>query len=534
MASFAALGLDEWVCRQCAAMQLTQPTEVQTACIPPTLQGTKHVVGGAATGSGKTAAFALPILQHLCAEMYGVFALVLTPSRELAYQIIDQFVAFGAPVGLRTAIIIGGAPHGAQIDMLKKRPHVVVATPGRLQQLFETYTEVLQAFRHVRYLVLDEADRLTEGDIKASALEVVRLLGPPRPQRRTLLYSATINSALTDVSEGLLPLLGVTSQDSLAVCATSTQILEAERSVRTVAPNLTQQYLFVPTHVKLHYLVALLRTRDKSQSAIIFTNSCLRTEVVRLTLQLLGFPVASLNSLLTQQQRLNNLAMFKAGLAKFLVATDIASRGLDIPAVDLVVHYDFPKLSAAYVHRVGRTARAGREGTSIAITTDSDVYLVHKTERRTKSKMAKLKHPDVNETAVMKILDHVSNAKVEARLAAKKQYGDRAAVLKEIGAERRSEVNRAIRNDRIGTGRRPRSADAAVQPQPDAAVAAPAAAEAPAQRAKRHRDEGTAPRSGNPKAASKPEQRKERKSAEVRAARPKQSSSVPRRRKSSE
>uniref|UniRef100_A0A7S1QSA5 ATP-dependent RNA helicase n=1 Tax=Neobodo designis TaxID=312471 RepID=A0A7S1QSA5_NEODS len=445
-ATFEQLGGAGWLVRQAASLHITSPTEVQRATIPAVLRG-KHVVAGAATGSGKTAAYALPVLQRVAEEAYGVFCLVMTPSRELAYQILDQFIAFGAPIALRTAIVIGGTAHGKQLEAVQARPHVVVGTPGRLRMLFETFPEATAAARNVAFLVLDEADRLVEGDMRDDTLAAVAALGAPKPFRRTLMLSATVNTELTDPAEGLLPQLGVTDAGTLAVCCTSSETLQAERAIRTVAPNLAQEYIFVPLHVKLQFLVCLLRTRDKAQSAIIFVNSCVRCEVVRLTLQLLGFPVASLNSLLTQQQRLNSLAMFKAGFAKFLIATDVAARGLDIPEVALVVHYDVPKLSATYVHRVGRTARAGRSGTSIALVTSSDVDLVHKLEKRVKSRLKEHRHPKINDDAVLEILDHVSGAKVEARLTVKRDFGDRAAYHKEAAAEKKSAINRAIRDD---------------------------------------------------------------------------------------
>lgn len=476
MSQFESLGLERWLAKQCEAMALTKPTAVQQTCIPAVINDF-HVVGGAATGSGKTAAFALPIIQRLSAEMYGVFALVLTPSRELAYQIIDQFVAFGAPAAIRTAIVIGGVNHGSQRDALLARPHIVVATPGRLRMLLANFPEVQLAFKNVRYLVLDEADRLIEGDIQHDMYECIGLLGPAKPFRRTLLFSATIDSRLTRVEEGTLPRLGITDQATLKICscyaaeassgaaagAEGSAVVEAagadHQPLYTIAPNLTEQYIFIPSLVKLPYLVCLLRSVPVDTSFIIFCNSCYRSEIVRLALQLLGFPVCSLNSLLTQQKRLTNLALFKAGIAKVLVATDIAARGLDIPDVEMVLHYDFPKLSATYVHRVGRTARAGRSGRSVAVITDNDVSLVHKVERRTKTQMKKLVDDKVCDEEVVKILDEVSAAKVEAQMQVEQQFGERAAALKDVAQARRPEINRRIRED----GKGPVSAEAKKQ-----------------------------------------------------------------------
>lgn len=172
-----------------------KPTRIQQVCIPAILHG-HHVAGKAETGSGKTAAFALPILQTLSHDMYGVCALVLTASRELAYQIIDQFVALGAPIRIRTLLAIGGVRHEEQLDGIKSRPHVVVATPGRLRYLFETFSrEMTPAFGHLRYLVLDEADRLTDGDMQKDVQELLHLL-PRAAHRQVLLFSATLSMKL--------------------------------------------------------------------------------------------------------------------------------------------------------------------------------------------------------------------------------------------------------------------------------------------------------------------------------------------------
>lgn len=415
--SFESLGIQLWLMQQCKSLGITSPTEVQKQCIPLILQG-KNVVGGAVTGSGKTAAFALPILQLLSEDPYGVYALVVTPSRELAYQILDQFVAFGSPIGVRTAVVIGGAPHPKQLDAVHARPHIVVGTPGRLRFLFENYPEFAEAFRCLRFLVLDEADRLVSGDIADDLFECVSLLSKSaKTPRQTLLFTATADSSLTDVAGGVLPRLGVVDQQSLVACCCSSESLTLSNKLYTIAPHLDEKYLFVPNEVKLAYACTVLRAMaSETKSWIVFTGSCLRCEIVRLALQLLGFPVVSLDSLLTQQQRLNHLAMFKAGVARILVATDIASRGLDIPTVDVVMHYDIPKLSSLYVHRVGRTARAGKSGLSLALVSQHDVYFVHRIERKTGSRMKRLHSKSVSDEAVLGCLDEVSKAKVQAKL----------------------------------------------------------------------------------------------------------------------
>ncbi|CCW64446.1 unnamed protein product [Phytomonas sp. EM1] len=505
MSNFEHLGIDTWLAKQCAYMALNEPTPIQRICIPPILAG-KHVVGGAATGSGKTAAFSLPILQILSEDVYGVFALVLTPSRELAYQIADHFIALGAPLRIRIMLAIGGVHHDSQLDAIKSRPHVVVATPGRLRHLLTTFsTETAKAFSYLRFLVLDEADRLTEGDIYGDVRHLLSSLLPPTTRRQVLMFTATLQPRLTylpsDTSKengtddlhgnleagedtksemNLLSLLGIHSKEQFEVhmCGSSEHIFqkqvgnnagvdstnpgasekrdadpgstdekdgESRRSQssqlsRQVFPDKLQQaYLFVPNAVKLPYLVAALRAQGKDQCTLVFANSCLRAELVRLVLQLLGFPVCSLDSLLTQKHRLDSLALFKLSIARIMVATDIAARGLDIPNVNLVIHYDVPKYASTYVHRVGRTARAGCEGTSVAIITENDVELVHRIERDLKIKMTLWKEKAVKkEDQVLSILDEVSNAKVQAKQQVLEKFGSRVMTLKEQVAEKRS------------------------------------------------------------------------------------------------
>ncbi|KEG14012.1 putative ATP-dependent RNA helicase [Trypanosoma grayi] len=452
MAEFEQLGIQQWLVKQCTYMALHNPTPIQTLCIPAILAG-KCVVGGAATGSGKTAAFALPLLQILAEDLYGVFALVLTPSRELAYQIVDQFVALGAPLQIRNALVIGGVPHEQQLDALNGRPHIVVATPGRLKFMLTSFPEARRAFSRLRFLVLDEADRLTSDDMEADVASVVALLGPARSTRRTLLFTATLERRLTRVEDdGWLPRLGITdASKQLEVFATNTIMSgggnddkkEGEGSDTTtsygVSDSLQQKYIFIPNMVKLAYLVAALRNAGPEQSTIVFTNSCMRCEVVRLVLQLLGFPVCSLNSMISQKHRLDNLATFKLGIARILVATDIASRGLDIPAVGLVLHYDLPKQAPTYLHRVGRTARAGREGLSVAFVTEYDVDLVRRLEGKVNCTLSLWKAKGVNEKGVLKLLDEVSAAKVQAKLQVEEQFGRRVVTLKEHAAAKKAQ-----------------------------------------------------------------------------------------------
>jgi len=354
--SFKGLGLSSWLCKNCKEMGFTVPTLIQQKCIPPILQGV-DVIGAALTGSGKTAAFGLPILEHLSREPYGIFALVVTPTRELAFQIADQFNALGANFTLKTEVVVGGLDRTAQSLALVQRPHIVVGTPGRLADLLGSSMDISR----IKFLVLDEADRLLE---EAFAPSLTPILQAAPKSRQTLLFSATMTKSLKKLQKMAL--------------GRQTFRFDACPKYSTVE-TLTQEYLYMPEKVKMCYLVYVLRCFS-SCSCIVFTSTQARAQLVSETLKLLKLRVSVLHSYLTQDQRNSNLLAFRSHKSKVLVATDVASRGLDIQRVGLVVNYDIPPTPADYVHRVGRTARAGKQGQSISLVTEYDVERVKKIE----------------------------------------------------------------------------------------------------------------------------------------------------------
>ncbi|MCP9262319.1 putative ATP-dependent RNA helicase DDX49 [Dirofilaria immitis] len=343
--TFSKLGLSKWLCYQLRQLAIINPTPVQINCIPRILAG-NDVLGCAKTGTGKTLAFALPILHELTLDPYGICALVLTPTRELAIQIGDQFAALGAPVNLKIGIIVGGKDRVAQGNGLARRPHIVVATPGRLADHLESDSEnTRKLFEKLRFLVLDEADRLLDGQysvetvvlssslkhqneddrivakdfssFKLNSLQLKTILNLMPKQRQTLLFSATITSALSGCQK--------------------TVLFEDKSEIATV-DKLEQKYVLTPCAVKDAYLVG------------------------------------SLHSQISQQERMSSLTKFRSGHIKILICTDVASRGLDIPHVDfysvnLVVNHNVPQNPKTYIHRVGRSARAGRFGCALIFVT---------------------------------------------------------------------------------------------------------------------------------------------------------------------
>ncbi|EEF48761.1 dead box ATP-dependent RNA helicase, putative [Ricinus communis] len=359
---FSNLGLAEWAVRTCKELGMKRPTPVQAHCIPKILEG-KDVLGLAQTGSGKTATFALPILHRLAEDPYGIFALVITPTRELAYQLAEQFRALGSCLNLRCAVVVGGMDKLTQAKTLMARPHVVIATPGRVKVLLEDNPDIPSVFSKTKFLVLDEADRVLDVGFEDELRVVFQCL--PK-NRQTLLFSATMTSNLESLLE---------------VSANKAYFYEAYEGFKTV-DTLKQQYVLVPKNVKDVYLVYILSKMEDMgiRSAIIFVSTCRTCYLLSLLLEELEKEPAALHSFKSQSLRLSALRRFKSGQASILIATDVASRGLDIPTVDLVVNYDLPRYPRDYVHRVGRTARAGRGGLAMSFISQNDFVLIREIE----------------------------------------------------------------------------------------------------------------------------------------------------------
>ncbi|KAI5648831.1 hypothetical protein M9H77_34836 [Catharanthus roseus] len=354
--SFTDLGLADWLLPACKELAMKKPKPIQRHCIPRILAG-QDVLGIAQTGSGKTATFALPILHRLAEDPYGVFALVLTPTRELACQLAEQFRALGSSLNLRCAVVLGGFHMLNQAQALMQRPHIVIATPGRLKVLIEENTDdIPSVFSNTKFLVLDEADRLLDVDFE-DALRAVFCCLPKK--RQTLLFSATMTDNL---------------QTLLELSANKACFYEEYEGFKIVE-SLKQQYVFVPKNVKDVYLFYILSKLKEMgvRSAIIFVSTCRGCQLLNLLLEELDVEATGLHSYKSQSLRLAAIHKFKSGQVPILLATDVAARGLDISSVDLVINYDIPRCPRDYVHRVGRTARAGRGGLAISFITQARI-----------------------------------------------------------------------------------------------------------------------------------------------------------------
>ncbi|EFW20337.1 ATP-dependent RNA helicase DBP8 [Coccidioides posadasii str. Silveira] len=380
--SFSSLGLAPWLVGSLSAMAIRRPTAIQRACIPEILKG-RDCIGGSRTGSGKTVAFAAPILHRWSEDPFGIFAVVLTPTSEMRPQAIA----------------------------LSTRPHVVIATPGRLADHIKTSgQDTIYGLNRVRMVVLDEADRLLASGPGSMLPDVETCLSavPSSTSRQTLLFTATVTPEVRALKS--MP----RSKDRLHIFVTE---ISTENNT-TIPPTLKQCYLQVPmTHREAFLHVLLSTDANSSKPAIIFCNRTKTADLLDRLLRRLGHRVTSLHSLLPQSERTSNLARFRASAARLLVATDVAARGLDIPSVGLVVNFDVPRNPDDYIHRVGRTARAGREGEAITLVGQRDVQLVLAIEERVGRQMVAWEEEGVSiEGRIVRggLLKDVGGAKREA------------------------------------------------------------------------------------------------------------------------
>ncbi|KAJ8728760.1 hypothetical protein PYW07_006456 [Mythimna separata] len=385
---FAELGVKTWLIKQLFSLGIRSPTPIQKACISQILAG-EDCIGAAKTGSGKTFAFALPILQHLAEDPYGIFALVLTPTHELAYQIADQFSILGQPLKLRVCIVTGGSDQLEESLKLAKRPHIVVAMPGRLADHItgcDTFS-----LKKVKYLVLDEADRLFSESFQDD-LETIFNALPAK--RQNLLFSATITE---DVRESkLLPL----NKDKL--------LTWTETDSQLTVTTLDQRYVVCPAYARDVYLVQTLRKyRETKPSShiIVFTDTKKECQVLSMMLNAISMDNVCLHGFMRQKERVAALTQFRSNLKCTLVATNVAARGLDIPTVDLVVNHKLPLEPKEYIHRVGRTARAGRTGMAISLITPYDILRLGEIEEAIKTKLTEYK---IDDDEAVKIFTTVS------------------------------------------------------------------------------------------------------------------------------
>lgn len=348
------------------------PTPIQSKAIPPAMEG-RNILGLAQTGTGKTAAFLLPILHKLSGEPNKTRhprALILAPTRELAIQIADNAKIYGRFVKVPSVVIVGGVSQDRQVNDLKRGCDIVIATPGRLVDLME---QRLIALDKVEVFVLDEADRMLEIGFMPSVKQIAKALPYPR---QTLFFSATMPTAVADLAKNLL-------QDPVRIEVTPTA---------TPVDRISQSVIFAHGNEKRQVLVDLLADAAMER-VIIFTRTKHGADKVSKTLEKLNITTAAMHGRKSQSQRQAVLRAFGSGRIRALVATDIAARGIDIDDVTHVINFEIPNEPESYVHRIGRTARAGKAGIAIALCDHEERNYLRDIERLTRMKLTVVEKP---------------------------------------------------------------------------------------------------------------------------------------------
>ena len=426
--TFAQLGLCPPILKALAEEGYESPSPIQEKAIPPALDG-RDVLGCAQTGTGKTCAFAAPILQRLDGEKVSgrpIRALVLTPTRELALQIQESFAAYGRHLPLRSAVIFGGVGQAPQVEQLKKGVDILVATPGRLGDL---YGQKLIDLSRLEIFVLDEADRMLDmGFIH----DVRRILGWLPRQKQTLFFSATMPPEVRGLVDGLLV----------------NPVKVAVNPVSSPVEIIDQKLYFVDRGNKTRLLAHLIRELDV-KNALVFTRTKHGANKVARDLAKAGISAAAIHGNKSQTARQQALADFKAGRVQALVATDIAARGLDIEELSHVFNYNLPDVPETYVHRIGRTGRAGHGGTAISFCDINE-----KEELKAIEKLIGKAVPVVeNHPWPMEILEPAPKDKkgravnpedAEARAAAKERRRQRDAANKAAAEARKAAANQKL------------------------------------------------------------------------------------------
>jgi ATP-dependent RNA helicase RhlE len=374
LSNFSDLGLSAPILGALAAEGYAAPTPIQFKAIPPALDG-RDLCGIAQTGTGKTAAFALPILQRLAAARQRAApqtcrALVLSPTRELASQIAASFRAYGAWTPLSTAVVFGGVAIGPQRQKLRRGVDILVATPGRLLDLIDTRSLTLSS---AQVLVLDEADRMLDLGFIPALRRIVKLL--PR-QRQTLLFSATMPRPIAALAEDYL-------NDPVKVVVAPSA---------TTVERVEQRVVFVPSDRKRDLLATLLRDPAFAR-VLVFTRTKHGADRVVRHLISAGIEATAIHGNKSQPQRERALAGFRDGQTRVLVATDIAARGIDVDGVTHVINFELPNMPEDYVHRIGRTARAGAAGIAIAFCSDEERPYLRDIEKLTRRPLRAIAAP---------------------------------------------------------------------------------------------------------------------------------------------
>ncbi|WP_213816304.1 DEAD/DEAH box helicase [Glaciihabitans sp. dw_435] len=388
--TFSELGLSDAVLKALKDVGYETPSAIQAATIPPLLDG-RDVVGLAQTGTGKTAAFALPILSRIDVSQKKPQALVLAPTRELALQVCEAFEKYAAHVkGVHVLPIYGGQAYGVQLSALRRGVHVVVGTPGRIMDHLEKGTLDLS---ELKYLVLDEADEMLK---MGFAEDVETILADTPDDKQVALFSATMPAQIRRISKKYLH-----DPEEITV-----------KNKTTTSANTTQRYLMVSYPQKVDALTRILEV-ENFEGMIVFVRTKNETETLAEKLRARGYSAMAISGDVAQAQRERTVDQLKSGKLDILVATDVAARGLDVDRISHVINYDIPIDTESYVHRIGRTGRAGRSGAAISFVTPRERRLLVAIEKATRQPLTQMQLPsveDVNVTRLARFDDAITEA----------------------------------------------------------------------------------------------------------------------------
>jgi len=378
--SFLTLGIAPQILGILASRNFTIPTPIQQQSIPPAIEG-KDIVGIAQTGTGKTFAFGIPMLQQL-AQKPGR-GLVIVPTRELATQVDESLRTFAPQLGIRTAVLIGGASMYLQREMIRRNPRVIIATPGRLNDHLKQGTITL---KEVNVLVLDEADRMLDMGFRPQIEMIFRHV--PR-ERQTMLFSATMPAEIMKLANAHMKL----------------PIRIEVAPSGTTAKGVLQELFIVHKMEKLALLEVLLK--EHHGSILVFSRTKHGAKKITRAVQAMGHAAAEIHANRSLGQRREALQGFKTGKYRILVATDIAARGIDVKEIEVVINFDLPDDPNDYVHRIGRTARAGREGRAISFATAEQKGSIRDIERLVRSSLRRPPTPALPAHPPSAPVDHV-------------------------------------------------------------------------------------------------------------------------------
>ena len=405
--SFDDMKLEKWIKKVIAYLSYKNPTIVQKYIIPEILND-KSVIAISKTGTGKTASFCLPILSELSKDPYGLYSIILEPTRELVIQVEEKLKLFSTGFNLRMCSIIGGEDYTTQLKELDKIPHIIIATPGRLVTFLENnYIKLVQ---NLKYFVLDEFDQLLNDTIRPDIEKIIKFLPE---DRKTLFFSATIVQTKNELKK----YLGKNDTGELYYYNNNEDIND-EKEIKDdeeqnnnnnsipmkiknkINEDVDLKYILVPQKLKEHYLLYLLRNKYKETNCLIFVNHVKQCDFLYNLCKLFELKVSHLHSKMTQRNRREDLQKFKGSISKFLISTDLASRGLDIKQCDLVINFDMPHTSQTFIHRAGRTGRIGNKGLCISFVSQHDIELLNGIESELDADFKEIEDIDQDEIMV--------------------------------------------------------------------------------------------------------------------------------------